>query len=333
MGTICSPSAQENDADQIQMAPLTIPALRGFVKLVDEGSFSAAARRLGVTQPAVSAQIRTLEDHFGTKLIVRSGRSWIPTAAGEQLYRHASELSTVAERLDESMSSFGSLPTGRLNVGASTVPGEFLLPRILGPFCQRYPAVRVCVQVGDTAQVADQLLLKRVDLAVIGAAVAVDRLELIPFAADELVVIASTENPISRKRSVHRDDLIFHPWVLREQGSATRSLVGEAMAAVGLDTERLGVVLELGTTESVKRAVEADVGLSFVSSYALKPGETSGGGPLRILKIPGLRAQRTLYVAVERGGARRNSVEALLSYLTSEAVAAQLKELKAQSRR
>ncbi|HEX2053385.1 MAG TPA: selenium metabolism-associated LysR family transcriptional regulator [Actinomycetota bacterium] len=310
------------------MAPLTIPALRGFVKLVDEGSFSAAAKRLGVTQPAISAQIRTLEDHFGTKLIVRSGRSWIPTAAGEQLYAHAGELATAAERLEEAMSTFGTLPAGRLNVGASTVPGEFLLPKVLGPFCDRYPAVRVCVQVGDTQHVADQLLLRRVDFAVIGAAVAVDRLELIPFATDELVLIASAQNGLVEKRVVHRDDLIFHPWVLREQGSGTRTMVGEAMAAVGLDPERLGVVLELGTTESVKRAVKANVGLSFISTYALEPGETTGSGDLRVLNVPGLKAQRTLYLAVERGRARRNSVEALLDFLTSKEVAEQLKKLK-----
>lgn len=310
------------------MAPLTIPALRGFVKLVDEGSFSAAAKRLGVTQPAVSAQVRTLEDHFGTKLIVRSGRSWVPTAAGEQLYAHAGELAATAERLEESMAAFGTLPAGRLNVGASTVPGEFLLPMILGPFCERYPAVRVCVQVADTAHIADQLLLRRVDLAVIGAAVAPDRLELIPFATDELVLIASARNGLVTKRSVHRDDLIFHPWVLREQGSGTRTMVTEAMAAVGLDPERLGVVLELGTTESVKRAVKADVGLSFISTYALEPGETTGDGGLRVLNVPGLKAQRTLYLAVERGRTRRNSVEALLEFLSSKPVEKQLRQLK-----
>lgn len=310
------------------MAPLTIPALKGFVKLVDEGSFSAAAKRLGVTQPAISAQIRTLEDHFGTKLIVRSGRSWIPTAAGEQLYAHAGELTTVAERLEESMSTFGTLPAGRLNVGASTVPGEFLLPKILGPFCERYPAVRVCVQVGDTTHVAEQLLLRRVDMAVIGAAVSVDRLELIPFATDELVLIASAENPLSQTKSVHRDDLIFHPWVLREQGSGTRTMVSEAMAAVGLDPERLGVVLELGTTESVKRAVKANVGLSFISTYALEPEETTGQGDLRVLNVAGLKAQRTLYLAVERSRTRRNSVDALLDFLSSTEVSDQLKKLR-----
>ena len=310
------------------MAPLTIPALRGFVKLVDEGSFSAAAKRLGVTQPAISAQIRTLEDHFGTKLIVRSGRSWIPTAAGEQLYAHAGELATVAERLEEAMSTFGTLPAGRLNVGASTVPGEFLLPKILGPFCEKYPAVRVCVQVGDTAHIADQLLLRRVEMAVIGAAVAVDRLELIPFATDELVLIASAQNPLVESKSVHRDDLIFHPWVLRERGSGTRTMVSEAMAAVGLDPERLGVALELGTTESVKRAVKANVGLSFISTYALEPGETFGSGDLRVLHVPGLKAQRTLYLAVERGRGRRNSVDALLDFLGSDEVREQLKKLR-----
>ncbi len=186
----------------------------------------------------------------------------------------------------------------------------------------------MCVQVGDTAHIADQLLLRRVDMAVIGAAVAVDRLELIPFATDELVLIASAENELHEKKSIHRDDLIFHPWVLRERGSGTRTMVSEAMAAVGLDPERLGVVLELGTTESVKRAVKANVGLSFISTFALEPGETTGDGELRVLNVPGLKAQRTLYLAVERGRSRRNSVDALLSFLSSKEVAEELKKLK-----
>ncbi|MEX2588399.1 MAG: selenium metabolism-associated LysR family transcriptional regulator [Actinomycetota bacterium] len=310
------------------MAPLTIPALRGFVKLVDEGSFSGAAKRLGVTQPAISAQIRTLEEHFGTKLVMRSGRSWTPTAAGEQLYQHARELGAVADRLEESMGSFGTMPAGRLNVGASTVPGEFLLPRVLSPFCEKYPAVRVCVQVGDSAYVAQQILLRRVDIAVMGAPLAVDKLELIPLATDDLVLIASAENGLSQMRKVQRDDLIFHPWVLREQGSGTRTMVTEAMAGVGLDPENLGVVLELGTTESVKRAVKANVGLSFISSYALEPAEVAGDGPLRVLNVPGVSAKRTLYVAVERGRPRRNSTEALLEFLSSKAVLAQIRKLR-----
>lgn len=315
------------------MAPLTIPALRGFVKLVDEGSFSGAAKRLGVTQPAISAQIRTLEEHFGTKLVMRSGRSWVPTAAGEQLYEHARELGAVADRLEESMGSFGSMPAGRLNVGASTVPGEFLLPRILSPFCEKYPAVRVCVQVGDSAYVAQQILLRRVDIAVMGAPLAVDKLELIPFATDDLVLIASVDNGLSQMRTVQRDDLIFHPWVLREQGSGTRTMVTEAMAGVGLDPENLGVVLELGTTESVKRAVKANVGLSFISSYALEPSEVAEDGPLRVLNVPGVNARRTLYVAVERGRPRRNSTEALLEFLSSKAVLQKIRKLKFNPRK
>jgi len=310
------------------MALLTIPALKGFVKLVDEGSFSAAAKRLGVTQPAISAQIRTLEEHFGTKLIMRSGRNWVPTAAGEQLYVHAGELNSVAERLEEAMMSFGTLPAGRLDVGASTVPGEFLLPKLLSPFCEAYPAIRVCVQVADTASVVEQLLLRRVDIAVIGAALAIDKLELVPFATDDLVLIASAENPLASMRSVQRDDLVFQSWVLRERGSGTRSMVSEAMAAVGLDPENLAVALELGTTEAVKRAVKAGVGLSFVSSYALEPGDLSEEGGLRVLTIPSLKAQRTLYIAVERGRNRRSSVEALFNFLNSKEVKTRLKALK-----
>jgi DNA-binding transcriptional LysR family regulator len=309
------------------MAPLTIPALRGFVTLVDEGSFSAAAKRLGVTQPAISAQIRTLEEHFGAKLFERAGRSWKPTAAGEQLYAHASDLNDVAQRMEESMASFGTGPEGRLDIAASTAPGEFLLPALLGPFCERFPAIRIGVHVADTASAVEQILLRRVDLGTLGAAVAADKLELTPFATDELLLIAPADHSLDSSKPVKIDDLVFQPWVLRERGSGTRTIITQAMAAIGLDLERLAIVLELGTTGAVKTAVKAGVGLSFVSSLALDPDEIDAS--IKVLHVPGLNTKRTLYLAVERGRARRNSVEAVLDYLSSDEVAPMLTRLHA----
>lgn len=303
---------------------LTIQALKGFAALVEEGSFSGAARRLGLTQPAVSAHVRTLEEHFGQPLMERAGRSWRPTAAGERLYGYAAQVAALAETMEDALAALGEEPAGHLRVAASTVPGEFLLPRLLGGFCGRYPGVRVSVEVADSSVVVDQVLHRRCDVGVIGAPLAPDRLELTPFASDTLVLVAPPGHPLAGRRSVRLDDLLPFPFVMREEGSGTRSVVAHALMEGGLAPERLRVAVELGSTESVKRAVQAGVGLSFVSVFALRPGEVPG--EIAVVKLRGFNSERPLYVAVEAARPPRNTVEAFRRHLTSREVVGRLRE-------
>lgn len=304
------------------MAGLTIQSLRGFVTLVDEGSFSAAATRLGVTQPAVSAQLKSLEEHFGTELVERADRGWRPTSAGERLYDHARQIAALVESMETSLANRWEGLSGRLEIAASTVPGELLLPRLLGDFSEAHPAVHVSIQISDSATVVDQLLLRRADLGLIGTDSPVENFELKPFATDELLLAVPADHPLSRARSVKMDDLVFQPWIMRRRGSGTRAAVARAMAAAGIDADRLPVVVELGSTEAVKRAVKAGVGLSFISCFSLEPGEASGD--FAVLSVPGLSVKRSLSLVVERGRPARAPVQAMLDYLSSDRVARKL---------
>lgn len=304
------------------MAGLTIQSLRGFVTLVDEGSFSAAAKRLGVTQPAISAQLKALEDHFGARLMERAEGGWRPTAAGERLYDHARQIAAAAESMETSMASRWEGLSGRLRILASTVPGECLLPKLLGDFSEAFPAVQVSLQVSDSSSVVDQLLLRRADLGVIGAEGPFERLDLRPFATDELLLVCPSDHPLSRARSIKLDHLVFQPWIMRQRGSGTRAAVARALAGVGIDSRRLPVVLELGGTEAVKRAVKAGVGLSFVSCYCLEPEDVSSG--ISVLSVPALTVLRPLSLALERDRLPRAPVQAILDFLASEKVARRL---------
>lgn len=308
------------------MAGLTIQSLRGFVALVDEGSFSAAARRLGVSQPAVSALVKTLEEHFETELVERAERGWKPTAAGQRLYDHARQIAAIAESMETSMANQWEGPSGRLQIAASTVPGEYLLPKLLGDFSEAYPAIQVSVQVSDSATVVDQLLLHRADLGLIGADAPLEKLKTEPLVTDELLPVAPADHPLSRARSIKPDDLVFQPWIMRQRGSGTRTAVGRVLASFGIDAERLPVVLELSSSEAVKRAVKAGIGLSFLSCFCFEPGEAPGG--IAVLPAPALRVERRLSLVFERDRPPQGPVQALLEHLGSEKVAAQLRAWK-----
>jgi len=305
------------------LAGLTIQSLRDFVALVNEGSFSAAAKRLGVTQPAISAQIKTLEDHFGAQLVERAGRVWRPTPAGERLFGHASQIAGIAEAMEGSMSNRLEGPSGGLQIAASTVPGEFLLPKLMGEFCERYPAVQVSVKVSDSATAVDDLLLKRSAVALIGAEPPLSKIRTTPFGTDELLLVAPPGHDLAGDRKIALDDLVFQSWVLRERGSGSRAAITRTLASVGLDAERLPVVLELGSTSAVKRAVKAGVGLSFVSCYALEKGEAPG--QIAVLSVPALKTERGLCIAIEQDRLQHPPVEALVQYLTSAQVRSKLK--------
>lgn len=302
---------------------LTIQALRGFVAVVEERGFTPAARRLGLTQPAVSAQVRTLEEHFGEVLLERAGRTWRPTPAGEALYAHAAEIVRGAESMEDAVRSPGSSPAGRVAVCASTVPGDFLLPVLLGEFCARHPGIRVSVQVADTAQVAEDLLARRADIGFVGAPVGKGRLDISPFADDELLLVAPPGHPLAGRASIPPSELPRHPFVLRERGSGTRAVLDDALSGAGVDPGDLDVVVELGSTEAVKRAVQAGAGISFISCYALDAGDVPDR--LAVVRVARLNTRRPLFLARESTRATRPATKALADYMTSRDIVGKLR--------
>lgn len=291
---------------------LTIHQLEVFSAVVAEGSFSAAARRLGLTQPAISLQVRGLEEHFGCQLLERSGRVVRLTDAGQQAYGYATRVIDLLAHMDAAMRSDADAPTGRLQVGASTTPGESLLPRLIPHFRHRYPGVQLTVEVTDTAGVLERLLRRQCDVGLVGGLAHAERLDLVPFAQDELVLVAPTGHPLARGGTVAPVELRRYPFVTREEGSGTRAAVERALAQVGVTG--LPVATVLGSSEAVKQAVVAGVGLAFISGSALGTSDTPG---LVVVPVHGLGLRRQLYLATERGRPAGRLVEAFRSWLLS----------------
>jgi DNA-binding transcriptional LysR family regulator len=258
---------------------LTLHQLQVFSVVVAEGGFSAAARRLGLTQPAVSLQVRGLEEHFGAQLLERSGRAVRLTDAGQQAYAYATRLLDVLADMESAMRSDTDRPAGRLHVGASTTPGEWLLPRLLPHFREQYPDVQLTVEVSDTAAVLEQVLRRQCDVGLVGGVAHAERLDFVPFAQDELVLVAAANHPLARGGAVAPAELGRYSFVFREAGSGTRAAAERALEQLGVTG--LPVSMVLGSSEAVKQAVAAGVGLAVVSACSLGDGDAG-----RLVVVP-----------------------------------------------
>ena len=250
--------------------PLNFHQLHIFYTVVDKGSFSAAAQALHMPQPAVTMQVQSLEDYFGTKLLHRSTKRIELTEAGRTLLPYARQSIELLREADAAMSRFTRQLKGRLQLGASLTIGEYILPRLLGPFGKEYPHISIRMKVMNTAQIMEEILNHQLDFGLVEAPVHHPDMHMEPVMSDELKLIAAASHPLAQKREVTLAEAIEYPFVLREQGSGTRLVMEEQLKSRNIDPCSLKIVMELGSTGAVKSAVEAGIGISFVSASSVK---------------------------------------------------------------
>lgn len=260
-----------------------LDSLRVFQLVAATCSFTRAAREAALTRPAVSQHIKRLERHFGTQLLVRTTRRVELTQAGRLLLEHVERVLAELARMEEAMGEFNRLQATRLTVGASTLPGEYLLPGALSRLRAQFPEADVRVRVGDTDAVLGWIRAGEVELGLIGRQVDDPDLHVEPFAEDEIVLLLPSGDAVGSE--IAPDQLAELPLVLREPGSATRATVLVALKPCGLELEQLKVVAQLGSPESVKAAVRAGMGAAFVSRLCLRPDE----GPIARIRGVDLR--------------------------------------------
>ena len=248
---------------------LTLRQLRLLLALADHGSVTAAARAEGVTQPALSQSVRALERRFGVALVRRVGRRLVLTGPAQLAVDYARRIVRLADEAEAAIGELAGLRRGSLAIGASTVPGTYLLPRLLGEFHTRHPEVGVGLRIGDTREVADWVRRGVVDLGVIGEMRAPAGLVVTPFRRDELVVVTPARHPLAARRTIDAAALAGTPLIVREAGSSTRETLERALAAHGREPT---VLFELGSTEAILQAVAAGLGASVVSELAIGGG-------------------------------------------------------------
>lgn len=277
---------------------LDISLLETYILVSDLGSFSAAARRLGLTQPAVSLQIKSLEKELGAPLIDRSRGKVVLTPAGHTAYGHARKILADRERMMADIPRSTGLVAGRLLLGASTVPGEFLLPALLADFRMVYPDVSIRLEIHDSQGVIDALREERIELGFTGSRPEGD-LSGRKFAEDRLVLVTPSHHPLSGRRKVTLPAIARERFVDRRAGSGTRKRLEAALEEKGLSRESLEVVAELGSSQSVISAVRAGMGISVVSHRAAE--QWARAGLISMIEVSGVDLSRDFY-AVFNGG-------------------------------
>jgi DNA-binding transcriptional LysR family regulator len=285
--------------------------LAAFCAVVEKSSFSQAAERLGVTQPAVSLQVRALEERLGQTLLDRSGRRVEPTEAGLRLYRSAQRMLALEEQLyDEVAAESGELQ-GTLAIGASTGPGAHLVPLLLCEFQRDHPDLRVALSIWDTQTVSEKVARRELELGVVGALRRNRSLEFEPLVRDEIVLAVPPAHPAAGG-SVTVDDLRDETVIAMQEGAGVRQVVDEELRRAGLRVRELEPRLELGLQESVKSAVAAGFGVTFISRTAIE-GELAAG-TLAMARVAGLEPARQIYVVRAKGRPPTRAAEAFLEF-------------------
>lgn len=290
--------------------------LETFVAVANHQSFSRAARALNLTQPAVSKHIAILEAAYGARLISRSSRRVELTEAGQALYRYATEILDLMARAARDVSSFGKTIKGHLHIGASTIPGQYVLPAVLKEFGRRYPAVTIHLDITNTGSVVRQLLQETVQVGAVGAPVDHPRIAALPFGADELVLILPADHPLAAMGEIPAELLAGERVLWREPRSGTRHEVEHLLAEAGIDPASFIRAGEFGSTEAIIAAVEAGLGLSFVSRWAAE--KALRGGKAVMASIAGIPLTRQLYLIYLRDRILSPAAQAFLNVATGK---------------
>ncbi len=285
--------------------------LAAFCEVVERRSFSEAAARLGVTQPAVSQQVRALEQRLGAQLLDRSGRRVEATEAGLRLYRGAQRLLALEEQLLEELVEPEAPLRGTFEIGASTGPAAVVLPVLLCEFQRANPELRVELTVSDTQSVVELVADRRLELGIVGAARRHRSVSFEPFFRDEVILACAPGHPFAG-RTVGLDELPRGPLILMQHGAGVRQMVEDELRKSGRKLRDLDVALELGLQESVRSAAQGGYGVTFISRRAVEA--ELAAGTLAEARVRGLDLAREISIARASGRTGSASAQAFVSF-------------------
>lgn len=251
----------------------SLHALAVFLAVVEHGTMTAAAEAEGISQPAISAHVKSLEGFFGTPLMERVGRRVRPTPAGKLVADYARRMLALADELTRSIADLTELRAGELVIGASSTVGEQLLPAVLGRFHRAYPAVHLSLSIGNSGEIMLAVLAREFDLGIVGRYEEQPELESRPVFDDRLEMFVAPGSPLLDRATLRPADLSGRTFVLREPGSATRDLALRCLVAHGCTP---GDMIELGSNEAVKRAVSAGLGIGVLSTHTVAIDRSAG---------------------------------------------------------
>lgn len=244
--------------------------LKVFIKVFEYRSFSGAADALFLSQPTISEHIKTLESHFGTKLFNRTGRIAIPTQAGDILRQHALTIMANMKDAQNVMESFSDISRGQLLLGASNIPGQYLLPAVIGSFKNNFPEIKITLKISDSRAIVDSVISGELEIGFVGAKFNHKNLHYKKVAQDKLVVIVYPDHPWAVKGKINDPSkLVKEPFIIREYGSGTRRSVVDILNNMEIDIKKMNIIAEMGSNEAIRQGIKAEIGISILSEIAV----------------------------------------------------------------
>lgn len=292
--------------------------LRTFIKIARYGNLTRAAEEMGISQPAITKQIKTLEQEFGAELLIRKQKRIELSAAGLVLEMYAKQVLNLVDRAKCDIAKLHETVSGSLTVAASTIPGDYILPFIAGEFSREFPRVQLSFVSGDTGEVIKKVLDNAVQVGAVGACPDHRQLICRRFFADRLVLITPPGHPWAKARHISVRELIKGAYIWREKGSGTRQSIEKILASQGIEVGWLNIAFELGSTESVIAAVEAGYGVSFVSRWSAQNAVQLGR--LKEVEIIGFDGSRDLYLICLKSDPVSKIVETFIDFAVSPTI-------------
>ncbi len=295
---------------------LDLKKLQVFVFVLEHQSFSKAAELANVTQPTVSGHIKALEEYFGVTLFDRHTREVIPTPAGFLLHRYAKRIVRLIEEMEREMTCYKDGRKGKLFLGGSTIPGQYVLPKILSGFKELYPGIQVSVKIADTNEIVNLVSEGELELGIVGAKVVETNLSYEPCYEDEIILVVSRDFDIGEKKELHPEEVRNIPLIARERGSGTWLTAKKALKEAGCPLEKLNIVAELGSTEAVRQAVKNGLGGAFLSRRAV--AEDLESGVLKEIPLKGLSIRRNFYIVIPERRTLSPTAQIFIEYFKSQ---------------
>jgi DNA-binding transcriptional LysR family regulator len=264
--------------------------LKVFRSVCEQLSFRRAAEELHLSQPAITQQVKALEDELGTRLFDRTGGRVVLTPAGRILKKRAAELAELAAHTQGEIAALSGEHSGLLSAGASTSIAQYVLPRMLGDFKRQHPKVKLQIRSGNTEQVVEWLVEGRISIGLIEGPALRKDLRVEPFMEDELVLLFPAGHPWSKRKELAVEDLKGASFLLRERGSGTRRVLEQALERAGLKMREIDVAMELDSSEAIISSVEMGLGIGFVTRAAVLPRLPLG--KIATASIKGMRIPR-----------------------------------------
>ncbi len=287
-----------------------------FCKIIELGSFSAAAEVLGISQSAISQQMKTLENLYGSSLLHRSGSRVLMTEDGEKLQEYALQILSLYERSMTIKKQKMDVLSGRIAVGASSGPAEFPVPIIMGLFKKKFPGVKLSLHVNDSSQVIEDVLKQKIEIGFVGMEIKNRSLDFKPFFRDQMIFVVPSEHPFAEKKKITFEEFLSCPLIIQQRGAGITEFFLKLLAKQDIRLKDLNVIMELGLQDSTKAAVMGGFGTAFIS--LLGGIRELRSGDLVHVEIEGLQMERPQYLCTNRSVPLSNIAVKFLEFAKSK---------------